>query len=74
MDFHGTRPKLLEIHAIMARRVENIRFYKANIFLWKKPPLIHKFYVFFLWFLALKFRGDVEFFSKSFLNDTYVSA
>ena len=43
MDFHGTRPKVLEIPAVMAQRVENIRFPEAN-FLWKKLLLIHEFY------------------------------
>ena len=41
MDFHGTKPKLLEIHAVMARKFENIRFTEANIFSALRPESVN---------------------------------
>ena len=53
MDFHGTGPKLLKIRAVIAKRVGNIRFPKANNFFMKKTT----FYSWILWiFVFVDFK------------------
>ena len=42
MGLHGTGPKLLEIYAVMAGRVENIRFPETHIFKMLKSMKKHK--------------------------------